>query len=222
MKIAVLIPDRGDRPKLMSNCLRMMQAQTLKPHTTIIMSGRPESDKCDITYRYREGYELATKMWMYAFGYGIDVIAFVENDDWYAPDYLETMAREWDAHGRPEIFGTNYTIYYHLKLKRYFILEHYDRASAMNTFIKPGLRITWPVDEDPYTDMHLWQNCGLRGVTFRPGRHISIGMKHGEGMTGGGWHRDKLDRFKTEDGGLLRDNLDPASFEFYNNYFNGH
>jgi hypothetical protein len=45
-------------------------------------------------------------------------------------------------------------------------------------------------------------------------------MKHGEGLTGGAWHRDKLDRFKIDDG-LLRDNLDPVSFEFYNNYFNG-
>jgi len=215
MKIAVLLPDRGDRPRLMQNCNRMLAAQTLQPALTIKIGGPPESEKCDITKRYRTAYELISRG-----STSIDVIAFIENDDWYAPDYLETMAREWDAHGRPEIFGTNYTIYYHLKLKRYFTLEHYDRASAMNTLIKPGLHITWPVDEDPYTDMHLWQNCGLRGVTFRPGRHISIGMKHGEGMTGGGWHRDKLDRFKTEDGGLLRDNLDSASFEFYNNYFN--
>ena len=49
VKIAVLIPDRGDRPEFMKKCLQMIHAQTLKPIHIHVENYIPESSHADIT-----------------------------------------------------------------------------------------------------------------------------------------------------------------------------
>jgi hypothetical protein len=214
LRIGILIPDRGDRPDFLFQCWRMIKAQTLQPYHIELVNDPPKSDACDITFRYRTGYERMKDK-------GIDLIAFIENDDWYSETYLETMAREWISQGKPDLFGTIYTVYFNLRCWRYFTMWHQDRASAMNTFIKPDLQIHWPVDAEPYTDMHLWMNnVHLSKKIFWPKSHISIGMKHGVGMTGGGMHVNKMDMYYDpqtgkEDAGFLQQTVDPIAFEFY-------
>jgi hypothetical protein len=215
MKVGVIIPDRGDRPLFMANCLRMMEAQTLKPAIIEVINYPATSKDCDITPRYRAGYELMRRK-------GLDVIAFIENDDWYAPDYLETQTREWNERGRPDIFGHDYTIYYHIRKFAHLTMRHVTRSSAMNTLIVPNLNLTWCADNDPYTDIWLWQHCGLQRLVYRPEKHVCMGIKHGVGMSGGACHTTQLDFFKDDDPdkSFLRSVLDPESFKFYSQYFN--
>jgi hypothetical protein len=214
MKIGIIIPDRGDRPAMLENCLRMMKNQTLQPYIVCLMEYPPESDQCDITQRYRRGYN-------HLCGKGLDLIALIENDDWYATDYLEQMVNKWLEHGSPDLFGTNYTIYYHLALDKYFTFKHDQRSSAMSTFIRPDLDITWPKDHDPYTDQWLW--IGKSGISSRmaikPDKVICIGMKHGLGKTGGDYHTSSLKRYIIDGGDFLKNTLDPVSFKFYSSLF---
>lgn len=210
MRVAVIIPTRGDRPGFIQNFARMKNAQTLPVEHTVYMNYPPESDKCDITQRYKRGYEDLR-------GKRFDVIALMEDDDWYSPDYLQTMVDEWVKRGKPDIFGTGYTIYYHLKLGAYFTMYHQDRASAMNTLIKPDLEINWPPDHEPFTDMHLWQN--IHGAVYFPEKVISVGMKHGIGLCGGRSHVDKLYRYTQKDEGFLQATLDPESYKFYSQFY---
>lgn len=221
MKIGVIIPTRGDRNGFLENALRMLKAQIaltvsqkniyshvqMRWEDVIVVDFTPENGKKDITKRYRIGYDKLR-------GRGLDAIFFWEDDDWYSPMYISVMISEWIKAGRPDLFGTAYTIYYHLKLEKYFKFEHYDRASAMNTLIVPDLVVPWPADDEPYTDAHLWLH--MRGKTFTPAQHIAIGMKHGIGLTGGGSHVDRLHRYKHGDSGLLLANLDRESLKFYN------
>lgn len=227
MKLGIIIPDRSDRPRFLDNCLRMIKAQTFKGWYFEIIDYPATSEHVDITPRYRKGYDMFRNQ-------GFDLIAFIENDDWYAPNYLETMIAAWKRYHQPALFGTCYTIYYHLLLKRYFTMEHHQRASAMNTFIKPDLNIKWPVDIEPFLDMHLWSGaCGITGnmsrIVFKPEKIISVGMKHAVGKTiGGGNHivdervarryamKDVNDEYPQ---GFLKTVLDPESFEFYDKYF---
>lgn len=213
MKVGIIIPDRGDRPEFLKNCLRMLAAQTLQPFVTLIIDFPPTDNNIDITKRYRIGYEEMRKK-------GVDVIALWENDDWYAPNYLETMLKKWIEAGMPDIFGTDNTIYYHIKLFALHTMFHVERSSAMSTFIKPGLFFNWCPDDEPYTDMHLWAT--LKGKVFRPEKLICLGIKHGVGLCGGYSHVTKLHRFTQIDlnKDFLRNNLDETSFEFYSNYFN--
>jgi hypothetical protein len=227
MRVAIIIPDRGDRPEFMSNCLRMIERQTIsqnKENTvlTFVAGGDPVSDKCDITFRYRRTYEIITASANQNI-FCPDVIACMENDDAYCADYLQVMIDAWEQHERPELFGTNYTIYYHLKIKRYFTFRHSQRSSMMSTLIKPGLEFTWPKDHDPYTDQWLWMNNnGIKSkVVFEPNHIICVGMKHGQGMVGGDFHTGRLDRYDpvkskgNEDNGFLQNTLDEESYKFY-------
>lgn len=218
MKIGILIPDRGDRPDFLKNCQRMIFSQTVwakeqVKHLRIKVIDFPATDeRVDITKRYRVGYDEFR-------GAGLDVIAFMENDDWYAIDYLETMLKEWDKVGRPDLFGTNYVVYYHLKLRKYFTMRMEQRAMAMNTLIKPDLTFAWPMDNDPFTDQWLWQGAIQNRKIFEPGHLIAVGMKHGVGKCGGYNHVSKLERYINDDNGFLRNTLDDASYEFYNQVF---
>jgi len=214
MNIAILIPDRGDRPLLLDNCLRMMRAQTLQPCHIELVNDAPLGDAKDITWRYRTGYDRLR-------GKGYDLVALIENDDWYAPNYLEEMVRQWEQAGRPDLFGTQYTIYYHIGLKAWFTMKHSRRASAMNTLIKPDLSFAWCQDHDPYTDLHLWKV--LEGKGWEPEPPISMGIKHREGLHGGRNHLDRLERYvnKDVDCAFLRGLMDSASFKFYSTYYGG-
>lgn len=224
MKLGVIIPDRGDRPLFLDNCLRMLQAQDLESFRDIdmevhLVNYKPKDNDVDITPRYRVGYD-------YFRGKGFDLLAFIENDDWYSPIYLQTMIEHWERFDKPDLFGTAKTMYYHIELKRYYIMEHHNRSSAMNIFIKPDLNFPWPVDLEPYLDLHLWLHAGITNrVVWMPDKWYSVGIKHGEGKTiDGGGHRIHDDnyvklRYIHPDNGFLKETLDPESFLFYDNYF---
>ncbi len=209
MKIAVLIPTRGNRPEFFENCLRMVRNQTVKPDRVEVVIDTATSSDCDITWRYKLGYERLRNK-------GFDIIFLMEDDDYYAPDYIETMLSAWGDAGKPDIFGTDYTIYYHIKLYKWLTMHHQVRSSAMSTMIVPDLKLDWNiVDNDPYTDLYLWRM--VKGRTFKPEKHICIGIKHGSTMTGGRLHTDKLHQYVNDDSNKLwlQKNTDPESFKFY-------
>lgn len=219
MKTAILIPDRGDRPQFLQNCLRMMKNQTVIPDHIEIVNDAPVTDEKDITWRYKTGYDRLRNK-------GFDVVALIENDDWYAPYYLEYMLKKWEMYNKPDLLGTDYTVYYHLKQKAWFTMNHPERASAMNTIIKPDLNFIWCQDNDPYTDLHLWLHAGLNGKIIHSKNYISLGMKHGEGLCGGVNHVDRMERFTNKDLELellhkvmIKENDDFESFNFYSNYY---
>jgi hypothetical protein len=218
MKIGVIIPDRNDRPRLLENCMRMIKAQTIHPDIIELVNDEPKHKGIpDITWRYRTGYERLRNK-------GLDVIFLMENDDYYAPSYIETMLAEWNDAGRPQLFGPDFTIYYHIKLFHYFIFNHKIRSSAMSTMIKPDLNFDWCPDHEVYTDMHLWTKTNLSKQTFHPTKIICAGIKHGDGFCGGRMHTTRLDRYtkngiNDSDKSFIRMFMNKESFNFYTNYF---
>jgi hypothetical protein len=228
MKIACIIPDRSDRPQFLEQCHKMLKKQTVPIDYIHLVNYEATSEKPDITQRYRKGYEWVSQYALF------DVIFFIENDDYYCPTYIEEMLAAWIANGKPDLFGTSYTYYYHIGLQSYFMMNHPERASAMNTMIKPNLNISWPSDHEVYTDLHLWTHSHvLNGAkkTWTPNHIISIGIKHGVGLCGGRHHKDRLSRYGMKGGlgnesangvedihaGWLFANTDPESFKFYTN-----
>jgi len=209
MQFSVVIPDRGDRPKLLANCLRMMKSQTVQPEEIVVVDFAPTDGEKDITKRYRKGYDRLR-------GKGLDLIAFIENDDYYSPDYFETVLNEYAKGEAYDIFGLDRTTYYHIGVKKWFYMHHYTRSSAMSTFIKPDLPIMWGLDHDPYTDLYLWSQLE-NSKTFRPNKLICIGIKHAVGLCGGANHFDQMHRYINDDFSLdlLRENMDAESFKFY-------
>jgi hypothetical protein len=216
MRVGIIIPDRGDRPEMLKNCLRMIKRQTLQPEIIELVNDPPENHLYDITKRYRIGYDRLRNK-------GLDVIAFMENDDWYSPDYLQTMVNYWEKSNKPDLLGLDHTIYYHIRIRAYFTMDHDSRSSAMNTLIKPDMDFPWCVDHEPYTDLYLWLKSKLKGVIVTPEKEICMGIKHGVGMTGGKSHRDRLHQFKFKDKDLSFlqriTESDPDGFNFLSSYF---
>lgn len=214
MNIAVLIPDRGDRPLFLKNCLRMLKTQTIQPNTILVVDEKPKSDDKDITYRYRIGYDALRNK-------GIDIIFLMENDDWYAEEYIETMLNYWEEKGRPNLLGLNHTIYYNINWRIYYTMHHTVRSSAMNTLIKPDLNFEWCVDNYAYTDIWLWNTISNWAI-INPEKEICLGIKHGVGLCGGVAHVDARERYENEDPNFefLKKTIDQESFNFYSKYFN--
>lgn len=217
IRIAVVVPDRGDRPQFLDNCLRMIERQTLKPHILEVVNYPAVSEACDITPRYKKGYQDASDK-------GADCILFMENDDFYHESYIETMVRKWVEHGKPELLGHQYTVYYHIGLRKMSVFHHMARSSAMNTLIKAGLSFSWGQDHNPYTDSWLWltvsQTNRWRKVTIVPEQILCLGIKHDIGKTGGQFHSTGLNRFERPDvtpSGLLKQSMG-AAFELYHRY----
>ena len=208
MKIALLIPTR-DRPQFLEHALYLISKQTQKPDIIEVVNDKPLSNQKDITYRYRLGCErLVSK--------GADVILFWEDDDFYSNTYIQSMLQSWSACAQPQIFGINYTIYYHLKIRKWLRQNHEGRASAMNTLVtKSIVNFSWPDDSESFLDLILWKEMKGRAVdsTIK-----SIGIKHGLGLCGGGGHHRTM-WYKNEDPQMkwLASHVDKKSLDFYVN-----
>lgn len=207
-KVALLIPTRGDRPEFLKNCMRQIETQTVQPDHIELVDDVPTSHQADIMWRYRTGYDRLR-------GKGFDIIFFWEDDDFYQPFYIEEMLKEWEAQDRPNLFGTRYTIYYHIMLQKYHTMRHDDRASAMNTMIKPDMTFPWGNDADPFADMWLWFREEFDRKLFLPKRILAVGMKHGLTMTGGKSHVDRYKQYINDDNGFLRNTLTEDSYNFF-------
>lgn len=186
IKVGVICPTRGDRPKFLEQFKKYVSRQTLQPTVVEIVDFEPTDDSCDITKRYKYGYDKLR-------GQGLDLIGFLEDDEFYAPNYLEVMVDGWIKHGCPKMFGLDYTIYYHLLVGKDFVFKHDKRASMMSTLMKPDMSFEWCRDDYAYTDSHLWKTVG--GKVWNPRMEIAIGIKHGLGMTGGQYHTNNLQKY---------------------------
>jgi len=222
MNIGVIIPDRGDRPKMTANCLKQMDDQSVRGIGDVVIAHvnyPPKGLWYDITERYIEGYNQLR-------GQGLDMIACIENDDWYHPDYLLECFEAYERLRRPELLGIEYTYYYHLRMRFYFKYLHPGRASMMCTCLKPDIEFSWPQLGDRFTDMWLWTRndkppfCTNKKF-WEPDKPIAIGMKgHFEGKFGGTGHDNKMYRYVIPDNGFLKDNLSEEQFNFFTNFKN--
>jgi len=191
VKIGILIPTRGDRSAFLKMAKTLIGRQTVKHHVLLILDDPPKSEAPDITYRYRVGCDRL-------FAEGCDVVVWWEDDDWYAPNYLERMVSAWIEMGKPDIFGLDKTLYYHLISQKYLHISHPGRASAMSTMVtKAILDIAWCDDNYSYTDIHVWAK--LKGKAITISEVISVGIKHGVGLTGGGGHKQDWNKYNGQD-----------------------
>jgi len=211
-RIGVIIPTRGDRPEFMAQALKLLERQTLQPSHVEIVTDVPVNQKKDITRRYRLGCERA-------FAKGMDVVIFIEDDDYYDSDYIRLMMEAWNAAGKPDVFGIGETTYYHLGLRNRNHQKHIDRASAFCTMISK--LPTFPRDEESFTDIHIWKNSTNKKTCLFP-KPIAIGIKHGIGLCGGIGHSKAMSGYRNPDPDLswLRANVDPESFAFYESISN--
>lgn len=178
MNFAAIIPDRGDRPEFLQQCMKQIRRFTLQPTEVYAVSYPPSSDKVDLVQRVRAGISLASKN-------GIDIVFIIENDDFYPEDYFDRFAPFFPNY---EFFGDDHTTYYNLKNKTYRTWHHPFRSSLFTTGFKiSALNLfEWPPDDYPFLDIRLWEYAKRRKKKFIDSG--AVGIKHGVGKTGGKGH----------------------------------
>ena len=208
MKIAAIIPTRGDRPEFLNFAMFQLSRQSLQPDFIEVVNDPPTDHNKDITKRYRLGTERA-------FTKGADVAFLIEDDDFYDKEYIKEMSSSWESFGRPSIFGIGETYYYHLSVKTLFHTKHPERASAFCTMVdRTILNMRWPADKEPFTDVHMWRN--MKGKTWIPPRILALGIKHSLGKTGGiGHDKNWMMRHRKVDENWLKQVVDEEAFQFY-------
>lgn len=187
MKVGVITPhQKGDRSVFLDRLKMYIERQTVKPDKWVIVDHDTGLRK-DLTARLRSGLNQCRDC---------DLVLVMEDDDWYAPTYIERMRYEWVAAGRPDLIGIGETHYCHIGSGGHVLLKHPKRASLMSTGISTSAtdRMRWPADDEVFVDIHLW--CELGGKTFIPEKPISVGIKHGIGNTGGKAHNPNWSLYK--------------------------
>jgi hypothetical protein len=131
-------------------------------------------------------------------------VLFIEDDDWYAPDYIAFMMGRLE---HQDVVGETRAHYYHLPTRRGSILKNLFHASLCQTGIKSELLSTLKqICETPagnFFDVRLWSNAiadedvitdlvestrciGIKGLPGRPG----IGVGHRPDLMREGWTKD--------------------------------
>ncbi len=205
MIVGCIIPTLNERPRLTEFVINRINQQTRKPDITLIIDYPNLNGSPDIAKRYKEGINILI-------GQKVDLIAFIEDDDYYPVTYIEELLGHWKANGMPDLIGCKQTIYYHILRLQYLIVAP-KHSSAFCTAV--GENVLWDVcdDYEAYYDVKLWKaNKGVQ-VEFK---NPPIGIKHGIGRCGGGGHHnDKWYQTSDEDLSYLEKMMDPEAFEFY-------
>jgi len=211
MKLGIVTPTRGDRPQFMEHRNWLMRQQTRQADADAVVDYPPEPcGKRDLVPRYKLGFQAL-------FDEGCDLILCIEDDDWYAPNYLERMVGAWVRKGRPDMIGCVEHCYYHLLNRRYFIRDTRGISPMMMTGVTPRvLEYRWPAETHIALDCDLWrQNPTKERMRFK--ELPAVGIKHGIGVCAGIGHRhpNTSMNIKDDDYSWLRSTVDENSFEFY-------
>lgn len=210
-RIAAVIPTRNNRPDFLAQCLRYLEKQTLPADKIYIVDYQQTVFPTDLKFRYRDGFEAVRE--------SVDLIFLIEDDDFYPANYFEKSVKMWESLGRPDLFGCETTIYYHLFTRAYWKDRHAGRASAFATAIssRAAENVIWESIDPLWVDIGLWRQVPNRATYSEP---LAIGIKHGIGKCGGVGHNRQFYRrrpnvFTDPQYAWLRENTDRETFEFF-------
>ena len=233
----VLSPDRvcvitptGDRPltlKILRDCI---ESQTVKPNKWIIIDdGQFDSSIIvrDLPYvsyvkrpRTESGNTIKENM-LKAFDIcNAQNIIIMEDDDWYAPDYIESML-EGLKHNK--LVGIRPYMYYSLKTKSYMIRGQRNSMSiwattAFHPDLIPEIRKVINITKDHSIDINVWNALGQKfGYVFEKDHMMHVGIKNAPGRNGttGTHDKESLGTFDP-DGSFLKKIVGSRFFNMYN------
>src|SRR6478735_6684213 len=139
MKITCVTP-ACKRPEAWVLSEGYMRRQTRQPDQWIVLDNDDPPTKCTMGQQviYLPGARTPGSVDMInklkeAFAPGIitgDVVIFWENDDWYAPNWIETCAKELET---CQLFGEGRAHYYNVRERWWFQHANMDHASLCAT-----------------------------------------------------------------------------------------
>jgi len=115
-----------------------------------------------------------------------DKILIMEDDDYYAPGYIDEMARHLDSH---EVVGIMQAKYYHLPTGGYLAHQNFSHCSLSETGFRNSflseLQEILREREKTDVDLRIWRKVGSRGFRFSDNnKPLYLGIKGLPGRTG--------------------------------------
>jgi len=172
-RITVITPT-GDRPLAFALCQQWMRNQTRRPDQWIVVDDgkMPLTPTPAMQYVRREPAPGEPRITL---GLNIlkaidlirgDLVFIMEDDDYYAPDYIATLVEKLE---QQEIVGIGRARYYHISSGQYYRHPNITHASFGSTAFKksiiPALR-TAAKNCGDFIDMALWKEVAGRGLVF--------------------------------------------------------
>lgn len=203
MSIAALTVTRGDRPQFLDHCKsQVSKMKGIDEH--IIINRAPVNSQPDLTQRVKEGVEEAKKR-------SHEWIVIVEDDDFY---HIDHVLRMWAHFDTADFIGCEFTHYYNLRNRTWERTSHPNHSSLFCTAFRVSVmdNFKWHLAHKVFLDRDLWFYAKKFKRSFI--EMTAIGIKHGQGLTGGKGH---VQTFPNKDPNLawLKSKVSPQSFEFY-------
>jgi hypothetical protein len=203
------------RPEAWDLCKKYMARQTRQPDQWIVLDDDEQPSVFTPAQHYvferkwRGPRSMVDKV-AFALDSGIiegDALAFIENDDWYAPNYLEATAiwLNWFP-----IVGEGRALYYNVRGRWWFEHPNTDHTSLCQTTVRrdffPDLRELCREDPKIFLDWRITMLQRPRYVYDSGiGPKLVVGMKAMPGRAGyGNGHKDDLPRVADPDLSKLR------------------
>lgn len=191
-----LITCTGDRPEAFSLCERWMARQTIKYHQWLCLDDGsvpvvPTMGQTHVwCHEFNSGHSINRKF-NYLITEGLvtgDAIVFIEDDDWYAPTWLEWCSKKLT--GDADLIGEGMAIYYNVSHR--YTCEHgnTEHSSLCSSVIKRsgfGQVLIASTINDAFLDQYLWFSAPISKRTYLPERkRLVVGIKGMPGRKGYG------------------------------------
>lgn len=161
------ITPTGDRPLAMSLCERWMMNQTVRPDQWLVIDDGqvPFTPTVPMEYVRREPqpndpkHMLAIKLQVAIPLIRGDKIIIIEDDEYYAPNYVEEISRRLDTNA---LVGIKQNRYYHLPTGGYYQMHNVGHASLAETAFTSASLPTFKKAVDTgifidYLDIRFWR-----------------------------------------------------------------
>ena len=202
----VVVTPTGDRPHTLKLLEGFMDRHTVKPDRWIIIDdGQIPCEQIRRGNIYRRNpkpddpnHTLVINMQMaMAFVMPDDKIIMMEDDDWYAPEYVETIARELDEF---DLVGQAGSFYYYFTENLLWDMGNTNHASLFQTGFRARVMQGMDYPDNFSLDLALWRlNAKKKLLDKWP--PLAIGMKGLPGRPGqsAGWNIEKyLDKWQRD------------------------
>jgi len=194
------ITPTGDRPLAFALCQQWMKHQKRKPDQWIVV----DDGKTPLTPTYAMQYvrrEPRSDDPQYTLSFNLatalplitgDKIFIIEDDDYYAPDYIAEMSRRLDSH---EVVGLMHAKYYYLPTGGHQIHANATHCSLAETAFRSSFLPEMPeilrLSTESYVDLRIWIKAGARGYRFNDNeKPLYLGIKGLPGRGGIGIGHD--------------------------------
>lgn len=185
-----LVTPTGDRPEAFAMCERWIAQQRLQPDHWIVVDDGSAPTRCTmgqtvIRRSPTTAHSLTANLTAGLAKLTTDMVAVIEDDDYYDPDYLSAVTHELAS---AEIVGEAHSCYYHVRAQRWMRHGNEQHASlcatAFRTSLVPVVVDLCEPEQDPFVDIRLWRHSGRRGTVVVREKPLVVGMKGLPGRPG--------------------------------------